>query len=378
MEADPDIGGRRELTERIAFAHTHNICLRTAREFERRGIGPKDFFSTDAATLCAISGCRPDVFNSARRSADLARAAKEAELIERRGIRAIYYTDTDYPRRLLECDDAPAMLYCIGTPVQAAHAVAIVGTRHSTPYGQSMVERLVSGLAEKIDDLVIVSGLAYGIDIAAHRAAMKAGIRTGAVLAHGLNTLYPPEHRSDAIAMTHAGGFLLTEYRSCDPTHRGNFLARNRIVAGMTDLTVVVESGAKGGAMTTARLAAAYQREVMAVPGRVFDTYSCGCNELIASSQARVLRDVDDIIEACCWKVRPQEGVQRSLGLEISDSQRTALHFLQDHPEATVNELAIALGQTIPRTASLLFEMEMSDLIVSLPGGRYGVTAMLG
>lgn len=173
MEADPDIGGRRELTERIAFAHTHNICLRTAREFERRGIGPKDFFSTDAATLCAISGCRPDVFNSARRSADLDRAAKEAEFIERRGIRAIYYTDPDYPRRLLECDDAPAMLYCIGTPVQAAHAVAIVGTRHSTPYGQSMVERLVSGLAEKIDDLVIVSGLAYGIDIAAHRAAMN-------------------------------------------------------------------------------------------------------------------------------------------------------------------------------------------------------------
>ncbi len=362
------------LTARIAFAHTRNICVSTARQFAARGIGPEEFFSLDASALIHITGFKADIFDEKRRKEAFEKARAETDFIERTGIKAIFYTDPEYPSRLLECDDAPAIVYAAGgQPLQARHVIAIVGTRNCTAYGQSMTEKLISGLKEQLDDLLIISGLAYGIDIAAHRSAMKNGVRTGAVLAQGLNTIYPPDHRNDAAAMVRDGGFLLSEYRSCDPTHRGNFLARNRIIAGMADAVIVVESDLKGGAMTTARLASAYHREVLAIPGRVFDTYSRGCNNLIATRQAQIVRDAGDIIDACCWTARQPEGVQSTLQLEISDEQKAVLHFINSHPEATVNELAVSMGLTIPRMQSMLFEMEMSDMIVSLPGNRFGV-----
>lgn len=365
-----------QLCYRIAFAHSRNICLRTAGEFGNRGISPEAFFNTPASTLAALSGCRPDVFSDERRNEAMEKARRELEFIHNNGIRAVYYTDPDYPRRLLECPDAPAILYTMGGALETKHVVAIVGTRHCTPYGISVIERLVADLHNKISDLLIVSGLAYGADIAAHRAALQAGIPTGGVLAHGLNTIYPPEHRNDAINMVQQGGFILSEYRSCDRTHKGNFLARNRIVAGLADVTIVVESDIRGGAITTAKLAGAYQREVMAVPGRVFDKYSQGCNMLIANEQARIVRNADDIIEACCWTPDTHsEGIQQQLLLELTPRDEAVLHFLIDHPDATINDIAIAMGETIPRMQSALFEMEMADLIVSLPGGRYGVTA---
>lgn len=370
--------GRDGMIARMAFAHTRNVCVGTAREFAARGVTPEDFFSMEAGQLAALTGLRSSFFDREYRYRALEQAAAEYDFVSDNRLRAIFYTDPDYPTRLLECDDAPAILYVAGrTSPQARHVVAIVGTRHCTTYGQSVTSRLVADLAEALDDLLIVSGLAYGVDIAAHRAALKVGVPTGAVLAHGLNTVYPSDHRNEAVAMVREGGFLASEYRSCDPIHRGNFLARNRIVAGLADVTVVVESDLKGGAMTTAGIASAYQREVMAVPGRVFDTYSRGCNRLIAENRASIVRDAGDIIEACGWTRRPVEGVQSTLALDISDEQRTVMHFVNDHPEATINEIAIAMGLTIPRMQSMLFEMEMSDLIVSIPGNRYGVTAPL-
>ena len=364
---------RHELALRIAFAHTRNICLRTARRFAALGIEPADFFSLDCTTLARRSGLRNDIFDDSRRRASLEAAYAEVDFIASCGAHAIYYTDDDYPKRLLQCDDAPALLYALGDSLpDTRHVVAIVGTRHCTPHGQKATERLVQDLASKLDSLTIVSGLAYGVDIAAHRAAVAAGVPTGAFVAHGLNTIYPPEHRNDARRMISAGGFIITEYSSRDRIHRGNFLARNRLIAGSADATIIIESDLKGGAMTTARLASGYNREVLALPGRIFDTYSRGCNHLLATNAAAIVRDADDVLRACCWNPVEKEGKQQSLAIDIPPEQQQIIDYIVLHPDHTVNDMAVNLGLSITQLTSILFEMEMENLVTAMPGNRYG------
>ena len=231
------------------------------------------------------------------------------------------------------------MLYGLGdTDLNNARFVSIVGTRHATVYGNSFVEKLVDDLAAKLDEkLVIISGLAYGIDIAAHRAALKNGIPTIAVLAHGLNTIYPATHRSAAVDIVKTGGMLLSDYRSIDTIHRGNFLARNRIVAGLCDFLIVAESAIRGGALVTARLASGYNREVMALPGRISDKYSAGCNELISSNIAALI----------------------------------ILDIMTDRGEVMINDLSARIDMPIHRLMGLLIDMEFRSLIAHIPGGRY-------
>lgn len=360
-----------ELSLRIAFATYRNINQGVAKQFARVGIGPEEFFGLPKRELAVRSGVREALFDDDRRRQALEAGRKEANFVLCNDLRAVYYTDEAYPRRLAMCDDAPAMLFLCGKGnPDAAHVVSIVGTRHCTAYGAEFTRRFVNDLAERLDNLLIVSGLAYGVDIAAHRAALAAGIPTGAVLAHGLNTIYPAEHRTDAGTMCRNGGFLATEYTSESTTHRGNFLARNRIVAGLCDALVVVESDVKGGAMTTARIAAAYNREVMAVPGGVFDLYSRGCNALIAGNEAHLLRDADDLIDLMGWKSKPKADVQPELPF-IGEQQQAVLDYMAAHPQADVNEMCIGLDMPYARLSVLLFEMEMDDLIVALPGGRY-------
>lgn len=371
MHRTPD-----ELTRLMAFAAYRNINAGTASRLASLGVTPEAFFSMDARALASLTGLRPDYFADSRREEALGTARREADFISRHNIKAIYHTDNDYPRRLSECSDAPAMLYAAGDSLDGhAHSVAIVGTRHATAYGIEFTRRLVEELASALDSLVIISGLAYGIDIAAHKAAIAAGVPTGAILAHGLNTIYPADHRDHARRIVAEGGFLATEYRSVDHIHRGNFLARNRIVAGMADVTVVVESDLRGGAMATARIASAYNREVMAAPGRAFDPYSRGCNALIASHTAALVRDAADLIEAAGWTPRPQEGRQQCIDFELSAEQSAIIDFISANPGATVNDICTGLGIPYSRLSGTLFEMEMDDLLVSLPGGRYGITA---
>jgi DNA processing protein len=253
--------------------------------------------------------------------------------------------------------------------------IAIVGTRHATAYGVEFVNRLVKNLAEQLDDLVIVSGLAYGIDIAAHRAALTEGVPTAAVLAHGLNTIYPADHRSAAKRIIGEGGMLITEYKSSSATHKGNFLARNRIVAGLCDAVIVVESDSRGGAMSTARIADAYNREVMAVPGRVSDTYSRGCNELIANRTASIIRDAEDVMNIMGWSAKPKAGTQKEMFADITPTEQKIIDYISANPDATVNEICVGLSMPYSQLSSELFEMEMKDQIIVLPGGKYGVIA---
>lgn len=361
-----------KLVLRIAFSGYNNINLGTARHFRALGIDEESFFRKEASLLSAVSGLRSSYFDNSRRHDALERARREANFVLNNNIGTHYFTDDDsYPARLNDCDDAPAMLYSLGTAGrQVAHTVAIVGTRHCTAYGAEFTRRLVVELGEALDSLAIVSGLAYGIDIAAHRAALGSGVATGAVVAHGLNTLYPAEHRDDAQRMIREGGFLMTEYTSQAIIHRGNFLSRNRIVAALADVTIVVESDIKGGAMTTARIACAYNREVMALPGRVTDTYSRGCNELIARNEASVVRSAQDVIDLMGWAARPVEEKQGTLPL-LSPEQTQVCDFLKAKPDSTVNDLCAGLSMPYARLSSMLFEMEMDNIVCSLPGGRY-------
>lgn len=364
-----------ELILKIAYASYRGINLSSARRLEAVGIGPGEFFSQAPATLAAMTGLRKETFSGERRDEALSKARAEYNFITGSNIRPIYYTDSRYPRRLAECDDAPVMLYLLGEEeLNFRHIVSVVGTRHSTAYGIDFTSKLVRDLAAKLDSLLIVSGLAYGIDIAAHRAAMAEGVPTCAVLAHGLNTIYPADHRDEARRIVREGGNLVTEYRSTDPIHRGNFLARNRIVAALADVTIVVESDLHGGAMSTASIAGAYNREVMAVPGRVHDTYSRGCNDLIASQRASMIRDAEDVLTALGWNPeKVPEGSQKELGLVLTPEQEEVIAFIKANPEATVNDMCAGMGLSYSRLSSLLFDMEMNDVLIALPGGRYGV-----
>lgn len=355
----------------IAFATYPNINVGTSRRFRDLGVSPRDFFEQEARRLSAITGLRESFFDSKRRRDALEAARREADFVHDNNIKVLMAGSEGYPVRLAECDDAPAMLFVLGNcEAFPEHVVSVVGTRHCTPYGADFTSRLVADLAEKLDKVVIVSGLAYGVDICAHRASVQTGVPTGAVLAHGLSTIYPADHRNDARRIVAEGGFLLTEYTSSAAIHRGNFLERNRIVAGLADVTVIVESDLRGGAMSTARIAGAYNREVMAAPGRASDKYSRGCNALIASREASIIRDADDLIEQMNWAVRPRAGLQQELPL-LTDEQTAIIDFISANPMATVNDLCAATGKPVQHLTALLFDLEMSDMIVSLPGGRF-------
>lgn len=361
---------------RIAFSRVKGINLSTARTLLGRIGTPENYFTLGTASLAAATGLDSKITDAAYRNSLLDKAADEKRFVESKNISTYFCTDNGYPRRLQDCDDAPALLYGIGPcNLDSLHSVAIVGTRHATPYGIDFVNHLVAGLASSLDSLIIISGLAYGIDVAAHRAALDNNVPTVAVVAHGLNTIYPADHRSVAAKIVSQGGSIVTEYSSQDGIHKGNFLARNRIVAGLADVVIVVESDMRGGAMTTARIASAYSREVMAVPGRTTDTYSRGANALIADCTAQIVRSADDVIMAMNWTATPKAETQTELRFEMSSEQQTVADYIISHPDHTVNDICVGLSMPYSRLSALLFEMEMSDLIITLPGGRYMVKA---
>ncbi len=364
------------LVARIAFSKIKGINRSTASRLIGLLGSPEAFFTLPQSALSASCGLDSRICDQSSRLSLLEAAAEEARFIRSKAITAAFIGSDAYPRRLSSCDDAPAILYSIGPcNLDCLHSVAIVGTRHATPYGIDFINHLVADLADSLDSLVIISGLAYGIDVAAHRAALDNGIPTAAVVAHGLNTIYPADHRSTAAKIVSEGGAIVTEYTSGAPIHKGNFLARNRIVAALADVVIVVESDTKGGAMSTARIASAYNREVMAVPGRTTDTYSRGCNALIAENTASIVRSADDIIEALNWTTRSRPDTQTTLTFEMTAEQRQIADYIISHPDHTVNDICVGLGLPFNKLSSMLFEMEMSDMLITLPGGRYAVTA---
>lgn len=362
---------------KLAFSMVRGLNVTTASQLLSRVGSEENFFAANDSALTAMTLLNKKVISSDYREQLLRQAVSERAFTDDAKIERCYFTEDNYPRRLKECNDAPVMLYKLGSvDLDSAHIVAIVGTRHATAYGVEFTSHLVETLSEKIDNLVIVSGLAYGIDVAAHRAALKCGVPTVGVMAQPLNSIYPADHRDVAAKMINAGGALVTEYTTSDAIHKGNFLARNRIIAGLCDATIVVESDLRGGAMATARIASAYDREVFAVPGRVNDRYSHGCNQLIANQTANLLTNADDIIAMLGWKCKPTEGEQQELTFSLPPEQEVLLNHIKEHPEYTINDLIVKLGKSYSDLSDLLFQLEMSGCITAIPGGRYAYIKM--
>lgn len=305
----------------------------------------------------------------------LLQAEKELAFVEKNHITCYYLTEEAYPKRLRECTDAPLLFYYKGTAdLNASRIISIVGTRHATEYGRAVTEELIQTLSASFPDLLVVSGLAYGIDVCAHRSALKAGLPTVGVLAHGLDRIYPPAHRSTAVEMLQQGG-LLSDFPSGTEPDKPNFVKRNRIVAGLADATLVVESAEKGGSLITADIAFSYGRDVYAFPGRVNDIHSKGCNALIRQNKAGLITSAADLISALCWDVEKKAApapVQSELFFGEEDSRTGAITtLLREKGEMHIDQLAKSLDQPVRELFPLLFELEMNGRIRTLPGNIY-------
>ena len=300
----------------------------------------------------------------------------EAELLfaEKNGIRCLIPSDADYPSRLRECPDAPLALFYKGNAdLNNLHIISIVGTRNATDYGKDICSTFLRDLKTLLPDTLIVSGLAYGIDISAHRAALKNDYDTVGVLAHGLDRIYPAVHRRTAAEMVSHGG-LLTEFPSGTNPDKQNFVKRNRIIAGISDATIVIESAVKGGSLITAEIADSYQRDCFAFPGRVSDEYSAGCNELVRQNKAILIQNAEDFVKSMCWDVEKKvpRAVQRQLFPELSDEEGLIVELLKKCPDGQqINALVVESNIAINRLAGILFELEMKGVIRTLAGGMY-------
>lgn len=362
----------KERCYRIAFSMLRGVNPKAAMPILQRIGSEGDFFMASEAQLQTVMGSKSPLFGREYRDRLLLAAENEVVYDDTHGIRELYFSDDGYPRLLHECDDAPMMLYGLGDcDFNNSHVVSIVGTRHATAYGVGFVNKLVADLADNVGNIVIASGLAYGIDIAAHRAAMSAGLPTIGVVAHGLSTIYPSCHRNDAAFMVRNGGMVLSEYIHDAAIHKGNFLARNRIVAGIAECVIVVESASKGGALTTARIASEYSRDVFALPGRTSDLYSQGCNSLIARNVAHLVTCADDVIEIMGWETQPSDGAQQSLFPELSSDEIVIVEYLREKGDARLNNISVDTGITMSRLMPLMVNLEFKGVVMTFPGGSY-------
>ena len=303
----------------------------------------------------------------------LRRAAAEMEFMQKGGIRALTFNDEGYPQRLRACPDAPVILFYKGSAdLNQSHVIDIVGTRRCTTYGKDLIRRFVSELRCLCPDVLIVSGLAYGIDISAHRHALEQGYETVGVLAHGLDQIYPYAHRGTAVEMVKKGG-LLTEYMSQTEALPNNFRQRNRIVAGMSDATILVESAIKGGGLITCRIAHEYGRDVFAFPGAVGMPYSEGCNRMIRNNTAALITSAADFMEAMGWQTpdKKPEAIERQLFPDLTDDEQRVVELLQQTNDLQLNMLSVKADIPIGQLTALLFSLEMKGIVKPLAGGTY-------
>lgn len=334
-------------------------------------------FTEKPQNLEKISGIGKTIAAEIKSSEALKRAEKELEFVDKNHIKTFFIEDADYPARLKQCPDSPILFYFKGNAnLDARHCISIVGTRHATDYGNYILTDMMKDLATQIPDLLVMSGLAYGIDIKAHREALRNKLPTVGVLAHGLDRIYPAAHRSTAVEMLDAGG-LLTDFPSGTNPDRPNFVKRNRIVAGMSDATIVVESAERGGSLITADIAFSYSRDVFAFPGRTNDPNSAGCNHIIRQNKAGLITSAADLMQALGWEQtgkKPVEAVQRSLMFmecELSHNENILIKLMQEKKDIHINQLARETTLSVQDLTVLLFELEMKGCIQTMPGNVY-------
>ena len=360
----------------LAFSMMKGTGMPLFRLMQERGMSVADFFATDSVEIAGRLGLRDvSAVDSYIREEAVAAAREELAFCDRHSIRVLSPADEAYPLRLLELPDAPTSLFVLGDcDLNATRVISVVGTRTPTPYGTNFVRAAVEELAAVASPVTVVSGLAYGIDVAAHSAALACGLPTVAVVAHGLDTLYPAAHRDIARRMIRGGGAIVSEYPHGTTPFRGRFLERNRIVAALSDACLVAESDIKGGAMSTASIAFGIDREDMALPGRISDRFSSGCNHLIRKNKAWLVSRPGDIVDIMDWQsvASNVDAVDRSLFPELDEPQRSIFECLSGSSEPLgIDEMHVRLGFPVSVLMSQLGEMEFDGLVIKYPGNRY-------
>ena len=367
-----------ELFYAMALTRLTNFNFQQALELYRAVGSAQGIYEHRNEIGDVVEACSPRLREALKDWGEaMKRAEFELKFMQEHQIRALTPLDDDYPQRLCECADAPIVVYFRGNAdLNQSKIINIVGTRQCTQYGKDLIHRFVSDLRQMCPQVLVVSGLAYGVDICAHNEALACGYETVAVLAHGLDQIYPYRHRETAVKMLGHGG-LLTEFMSQTNADKQNFVRRNRIVAGMSDACIVVESAAKGGGLITADIAQSYDRAVFAFPGAIGMTYSEGCNHLIRDNGAGLITCAEDFVNAMGWQdeaLRQQahaEGIERSLFVDLSPEESSIVSLLQQTNDLQLNILSVKTGIPIGQLTALLFQLEMKGVIKPLAGGMY-------
>ena len=329
-------------------------------------------FSETVKSLTKIPGIGEVNARRIKENGILARAEKEIEFIRKNNINVLFYTEKEYPRRLKTCVDAPIILYTKGKMnLDEQRVISVVGTRNATDYGKHACDELILKIAERKYPVLVVSGLAYGIDIHAHKAALKYNLPTVAVVAHGFDKIYPALHREIALKMLDNGGWV-TDFPSETKIDPSNFLRRNRIIAGLADATIVVESAKKGGALVTADIASSYNRDVFAFPGRAGDNFSKGCNQLIRNNGASLIEGIDDLEFFMGWETKKEKkAAQSKLFVDLLPDEEKVVKLLRESGELFIDQISADLSLPVSRVSALLLNMEFKNILVALPGKMY-------
>ncbi|MGV3530629.1 MAG: DNA-processing protein DprA [Flavisolibacter sp.] len=363
-----------ELLYRLALTLVPNIGDVHAKILVQHFGNATDIFKAKQSTLEKLEGIGSVRAKSIKTFNEFKKAEDEIKFIDKYRIRPLFLLDDDYPKRLLNCYDSPTLVFYRGEAnLNASRIVAVVGTRSNTEYGRQFTEKLVQQLAE--ENVTIISGLAYGIDAIAHKAALKHKAPTIGVVGHGLDKIYPAENAGLAREMVQHDGGLLSEFFSGTGPDKHNFPLRNRIVAGLSDATVVVETAVKGGSMITAKLADAYNRDVFAVPGRVTDKVSTGTNHLIKFNKAILLTDADELLDVLGWKEKKvkKKKQQREIFVELSTEEKTVVEILKEKEAVHIDEINLASGMSSSAVAAAILNLELQGIVHSQPGKMYSL-----
>ena len=362
-----------ELLHLLALLKVDGVGDIVAKKLLSHCENAESIFKTKASKLTSIDGIGKTLIKSLKDKSVFKQAEEELRFIKDNNINLIYYQDKEYPNRLKHCIDSPLLMFSSGKmDLNNQKIISIVGTREVTSYGTEFCKKLIEDLAPL--NPIIVSGFAYGVDIVAHKAAMDNNLQTIGVIAHGLNQVYPKIHKKYVAKIEENGGFL-TEFWSTSNPEKENFVKRNRIVAGMSEATIVIESAEKGGSLITANLANDYNRDVFAVPGRISDKFSQGCNNLIKTQRAHLLTSAADILYILNWELQPKEEkvIQKQLFITLENDEQKLYDYLIKNGKQLLDVIALDCDLPVFKTASILLNMELKGVIRPLPGKLFEV-----
>ena len=355
----------------LALQHVPNIGDITAKKLISHCGSAEFVIKEKKQNLAKVDGIGQVILNELHKSHHLKEAEKEIEFIKENNIKVTHFQESEYPEKLKHCIDGPILLFQSGViNIEKQHIISIVGTRKITTSGIAFCENLVESLAPY--NPIIVSGFAYGTDITAHKAAIKNNLQTVACLAHGLNQIYPKVHKKYMVDMEKNGGFF-SDFWSSDTFDKNNFLKRNRIIAGLSEATIVIESAEKGGSLVTADIANSYNRDVFAVPGRTTDSQSIGCNNLIKHQKAHMLTTPLDVPYILNWQLEDDKKpvIQKQLFVELDATEKVIYNYLKENEKQQLDVIALNCQLPIFKVASVLLNMELKGVVRPLPGKQF-------